>query len=291
MDSPLRDCVRRALLEDLGGADTPTAGDLTSRAALPGGQRGKGVIVSRDRGCLAGGEAARECFRALDPAVEVTVVEDGSSLEPGDEVMTVRGDVGALLAAERTALNFLQHLSGVATATRSMVAAVATTCACILDTRKTIPGLRALEKHAVRVAGGVNHRSGLYDQVLLKENHFALAGSGSYQDVVSGCVAVSEQPVIAEARTAEEAVEAVRGGAAVVMLDNFPVGGPMRDAVQAVRAAAARMGAEVQVEASGGIDLQNVREVAECGVDRISVGAITHSARALDMSMRVERIA
>ena len=124
MDSSLRDCVRRALLEDLGGADTPTAGDLTSRAALPEGQRGKGVIVSRDRGCLAGGEAARECFRALDPAVEVSLVGDGSSLEPGDEVMTVRGDLRAMLAAERTALNFLQHLSGVATATRAMVVAV-----------------------------------------------------------------------------------------------------------------------------------------------------------------------
>ena len=249
------------------------------------------MIVSRDRGCLAGGEAARECFRALDPAVEVSLVADGSSLEPGDEVLTVRGNLRAMLAAERTALNFLQHLSGVATATRAMVVAVATSCACILDTRKTTPGLRALEKHAVRVAGGVNHRSGLYDQMLLKENHFALAGSGSYQGVVSGCVAVSELPVIAEARTAEEAVAAVRGGAAVVMLDNFPVGGPMREAVQAVRAEAARMGAKVQVEASGGIDLENVREVAECGVDRISVGAITHSARALDMSMRLERSA
>ncbi len=290
MDTSLRDCVRRALLEDLGGAETAEAGDLTSRAAVPAGQIARGVIVTRGAGCLAGGMAARECFVALDPAAEVEVLEDSHDLQPGEVVLTVRGDVGGLLAAERTALNFLQHLSGVATATRALVAAVKSTGAQILDTRKTIPGLRDLEKQAVRAGGGVNHRFGLFDQVLLKENHFAMVGSTSHRDVVSTCVAASERPVIAEATTVEEALEAVRGGASVVMLDNFPVGEPIRGAVRAIAAEAERIGAEVKVEASGGIDLSNVRAVAECGVDRISVGAITHSAGALDMSMRVEPV-
>lgn len=276
--------VRAALAEDLGAA-----GDITTRRSVPPGRIGVGRIVAKAGGILAGIPVAVAVFRALDPHIVVdTLRDDGDRLGVGDLVLRVRGRVETLLGGERTALNFLQRLSGVATLTRQFVDAVAGSSARILDTRKTTPGLRALEKAAVRAGGGENHRFGLFDQVLLKENHFAAALPLSYEQVVRACVMNEDRPVVAEARTVEEATAAVRGGAGVVMLDNFGAGPGLREAVQAVRATAARLGVAVELEVSGGVDLSSVGALAASGVDRISVGRLTHSAPALDLSMLIE---
>lgn len=285
-------CVHRALAEDLGTEQVSAEADLTSRLCVPETARGVAWIRAKSNGVLAGMACAEAAFAALDATAQVDCLRaDGARLAPGDAVLRVRGRMRALLAAERTALNFLQRLSGIATMTASFVAAVAGTGARILDTRKTTPGLRRLEKDAVLAGGGENHRIGLFDQVLIKENHFASAAPLSYQEVVHRCVVEQEAPVVAEARTLDEAVAAVRGGAAVVLLDNFAPGPQLRDAVARVRQAALGGGRPVEVEASGGVRPDNVRAFAECGVDRISVGALTHSAPALDLSMLVEGIA
>lgn len=293
MESPqanLRDCVRRALAEDLGGT-VDVAGDVTSRLSVPAGKRGRARLLAKSAGVIAGLDCAVETFRALDPAAACELrLRDGDRFRRGDVVLTVESDMRALLAAERTALNFVQRLSGVATLTRAYVDAVAGTPARILDTRKTTPGLRVLEKAAVAAGGGQNHRIGLFDQVLLKENHFGFAQPASYEDTVRRCVRAQEAPVVAEARTVDEALAAVRGGAAVVLLDNFAPGPELRDAVAAVRRAAATAGREVLTEASGGVDLRSVRAFAETGVDRISIGALTHSAPAVDLSLLVEGV-
>ncbi|MCA8977815.1 MAG: carboxylating nicotinate-nucleotide diphosphorylase [Planctomycetes bacterium] len=284
----VQDCVRRALVEDLGRADLDLAGDVTSTLALPSEGRGQARMIAKATGVLAGLECAVAAFSMLDQSSRIVVAaRDGDALENGNLVMTIEGGMRALLAAERTALNFVQRLSGVATLTRAYVAAVAGTGARILDTRKTTPGLRALQKRAVVAGGGENHRHGLFDQVLLKENHFALASSLGYEDVVRRC-SDHRAPLVVEARSIEEAAAAARGGAAVVLLDNFKPGEPLRAAVAAVRAEAERCGRKVETEASGGIDLTTVRAYAESGVDRISVGALTHSAPALDLSLLVE---
>lgn len=287
--SSLFACVQRALVEDL-GVDPPTAdADVTSRLSVPAELRAEARITAKAAGVLAGLDCARAAFAALDGNAVVDVRRgDGAKVEPGDLVLTVRGRMRPLLAAERTALNFLQRLSGIATLTARFVAAVAGTGARVLDTRKTTPGLRLLEKQAVLAGGGTNHRIGLYDQVLLKENHFACARPLPFDEVVRRCVAGHPAPVVAEAQTLEEAVAIVRGGASVVLLDNFAPGPSLREAVAAVRAAAVQRGRPVEVEASGGVRLENVRAFAECGVDRISIGALTHSAPALDLSMLVE---
>jgi nicotinate-nucleotide pyrophosphorylase (carboxylating) len=285
----LDDCVRRALVEDLGTAEFEPSDDLTARLAIPADLVARATIRSKALGVLAGVECAVLAFTALDPACVVEPVrQDGDAVRPDDEVLIASGNVRALLAAERTALNFLQRLSGIATLTAAFVAAVAGTGARILDTRKTTPGLRMLEKRAVRSGGGSNHRNGLFDQVLLKENHFACARPLGHADVVRRCVDGQSAPVVAEARSADEAVAAVRGGAAVVLLDNFAPGPSLQAVVRAVRAEAAAAGRAVLVEASGGVRLDNVRAFAECGVDRISVGALTHSAPALDLSMLMQ---
>jgi len=287
----LRDCVRRALAEDLGTNDLALAADITTSRALTTRRRGRARLLAKATGVLAGSECAAEAFRLLDPDCTVEALQrDGDRFRPGDLVMRVEGDMAALLAAERTALNFVQRLSGVATTTRAFVDAVAGTRARILDTRKTTPGLRFLEKAAVVAGGGHNHRIGLYDQVLLKENHFGFAQPTPYEDVVRRCIATARDVVIAEARTVAEAVAAVRGGAAIVLLDNFTPGEPLRAAAAAVRAEATKLGRRVEVEASGGVSLATVRSFAESGVDRISVGAITHSAAAVDLSMLVEGV-
>ncbi|MCR9247788.1 MAG: carboxylating nicotinate-nucleotide diphosphorylase [bacterium] len=315
------DRVRRALAEDLGCADGGSSGqmappgstalgstalglgaagglrlesDVTSHLAVPADARGRARMVSKASGVLAGLDCATAAFRLLDSGSRVDLARrDGDAVEPGVEVLRVEAAMPALLAAERTALNFVQRLSGVATLTRQFVDAVAGTGARILDTRKTTPGLRLLEKAAVVAGGGHNHRIGLFDQVLLKENHFALARPVGYEEVVRRCVDNPDRtaPVIAEARTVDEAVAAVRGGADVVLLDNFAAGKPLRAAVAAVQATAHELSRQVETEASGGIDLQTVRAFAECGVDRISVGAVTHSAPALDLSLLVEGVA
>lgn len=290
-DGVLRDCVRRALAEDLGRADLGVEGDLTTRLAVAVGRLGRARLVAKEPGFLAGIGCAACAFQELDPSCQIEcLLRDGEAFRRGDLVMRVEGDMAALLAAERTALNFAQRLSGIATKTRAFVDAVVGTRAKVFDTRKTTPGLRVLEKHAVRAGGGNNHRIGLYDQVLLKENHFAFARPAAYEDVVRRCVAAQPGPVVAEARDVLEALAAVRGGAAVVLLDNFSPGAPLLAAVAAVRAEAARCEREVAVEASGGVDLDTVRAFAECGVDRISIGALTHSASSIDLSMLVEGV-
>jgi len=287
----LRDCVRRALAEDLGHQDLAVDRDVTSRLSVPVGRRGRARLVAKSAGVLAGLDCAVESFVALDPAaVTSSRFADGSAFTRGDLVLEVESDMRSLLAAERTALNFVQRLSGVATLTRSYVDAVAGTGAQILDTRKTTPGLRLLEKAAVAAGGGRNHRIGLYDQVLLKENHFGFARPASYEDVVRRCVREQQAPVVAEARDVTEALAAVRGGAAVVLLDNFVPDGTLHDAVRAVREAARGLGRKVLTEASGGVNLRTVRAFAEAGVDRISIGALTHSAPAVDLSLLVEGV-
>ncbi|MGC6487068.1 MAG: carboxylating nicotinate-nucleotide diphosphorylase [Planctomycetota bacterium] len=288
----LSEAVRRALAEDLGSEDLSVANDVTSSLSLPAGQRGRGEIRVKTAGVLAGVDCAVQAFRLLDPDVRVeAVVGDAARVSAGDCVLRFEGAMGPLLAAERTALNFLQRLSGVATRTRSFVDRVAGTGARILDTRKTTPGLRYLEKAAVVAGGGENHRIGLFDQVLLKENHFGFARPAAYADVVRRCCEGHERPVIAEARTVDEAVAAVDGGASVVLLDNFEAGDPLASAVAAVRERAEAVDRIVETEASGGIVLENVRRYAESGVDRISVGSLTHSAPAIDLSMVVEGVA
>jgi nicotinate-nucleotide pyrophosphorylase (carboxylating) len=288
----LRDCVRGALAEDLGSAAIDPGADVTTRLAVPHDLPGRARLIAKSAGVLAGVECATEAFRALAPDCQVELLRrDGDRFVPGDLILHVAGGMRALLVAERTALNFVQRLSGIATVTRAFVDAVAGTGARILDTRKTTPGLRLLEKAAVSAGGGCNHRIGLYDQVLLKENHFAFARPASYEDVVRRCVEGQSAPVVAEARTVAEALAAVQGGAAVVLLDNFAPGDVLRAAVAAIRSAAATQRRTVEIEASGGIDLRSVRAFAECGVDRISVGAITHSAPAADLSLLVEGVA
>lgn len=286
-----RECVRRALAEDLGSEELAVAADVTSALSVAATQRGRARIYAKSTGVLAGIACAEASFRLLDPDCAVEVVRaDGAALAPGDDVMLVDGPMATLLAGERTALNFLQRLSGVATMTRAFVDLVAGTGAAILDTRKTTPGMRYLEKAAVVAGGGQNHRIGLFDQVLLKENHFGFARPLSYEQVVRRCCDGQDRPVIAEARTVEEATAAVRGGASVVLLDNFEPGEPLRAAVAAVQQAAQAVGQRVATEASGGINLETVRAFAESGVDRISVGALTHSAPAVDLSMVVEGV-
>ena len=286
-----RDSVRRALAEDLGSDELAVVGDVTSALSGASSQRGRGSIRAKAAGVLAGLECALEVFRALDAGCTLSpALRDGDAFEPGDEVLRFEGAMAPLLAAERTALNFLQRLSGVATRTSQFVERVAGTGARILDTRKTTPGLRHLEKAAVVAGGGENHRIGLFDQVLLKENHFGFARPASYEDVVRRCAAGHDRPVIAEARSVDEALAAVRGGAGVVLLDNFSAGESLRAAVTAVQECARSLGRAVETEASGGIVLENVRDYAECGVDRISVGSLTHSAPAVDLSMIVEGV-
>ncbi len=266
--------VATALSEDIGAAD------LTAEALLPTGARGRASITQKAPGAVFGLEIVREVMRQSGvERFEAEAVEGEWRDEVPALVATAAGPAASLLAAERTALNFLGHLSGIATITARFVAAVAGTGARILDTRKTTPGLRALEKRAVAAAGGVNHRMGLYDAILIKENHIALAG-GLEPALESARATGGEVEV--ECRDLDEVSRAIAGGAGRILLDNMDAE-QIREAV-GLRAAADRP----QFEASGGISLENVRAVAETGVEYISVGALTHSAPALDLSMLIE---
>ena len=267
--------VRRALAEDLG-----RAGDLTTDAIVPPGLDAEARLVARAAGRIAGVEPALAAFRLLDPAVAAEVaLPDGSDAAAGATIATVRGPARAILAAERTALNFLGRLSGVATATRGLVAAVAGHRARIVCTRKTTPGLRALEKYAVRAGGGANHRFGLDDAVLIKDNHRALAG-GVRPAVERARAAVGHLvKVEVEVDTLDQLDEALAAGADAVLLDNMPLD-VLRRAVERARGRAI-------TEASGGITAGTAAAVAATGVDLISVGWLTHSAPALDVALDV----
>jgi nicotinate-nucleotide pyrophosphorylase (carboxylating) len=267
--------VRAALAEDLG-----RAGDLTTDAIVPEDARCEARVVVRREGRVAGAEVAASAFRLLDPRVEVEVVaRDGRDVDAGATVLTVRGPARAVLSAERTALNLLGRLSGVATATRAWVRAVAGTRARVVCTRKTTPGLRLLEKYAVRCGGGFNHRFGLDDAVLVKDNHLAVAG-GIRPAVERVRAAVGHMVrVEVEVDTLGQLDEALALGVDVVLLDNMDP--------PTLRRAVAMVAGRCPTEASGGVNLSTVRSIAETGVDLISVGALTHSAPALDVSLEV----
>jgi nicotinate-nucleotide pyrophosphorylase (carboxylating) len=276
----LSDLVRNALAEDVG------TGDVTTAATIPADRAGRARVIARAPGVVAGIAAFAETYRQVDAGVAVEIAKgDGAEVEVGDPIAFAVGAFGSLLVAERVALNFLQRLSGVATQARRFARAVAGTGARVVDTRKTTPGWRALEKAAVRDGGGFNHRMGLYDAFLIKENH--VAGSGGIEAALASVASRNDArlPVEIEVRTAEE-LEAVLASSHPpdrILLDNFGID----DLVPAVRRIRS-VGRPVVVEASGGISLATVRTVAEAGVDWISVGALTHSAPALDLSCLIE---
>ena len=270
----MSDPVGRALAEDLGD------GDLTTRAVVPEGARARAVIRQKEPGVLAGVEVVRAVFERVDPELEVELLApEGEWREPGP-VAEITGAAASILAAERVALNFLGRLSGVATLTARYVSAVEGTAARILDTRKTTPGLRELEKAAVRGGGGVSHRSGLHDAILVKENHAALAGGVGDAARHALEAAPSGTTVEVECRSSAELQEALDAGVGRILLDNMTP--------DQLRAAVELVGGRAELEASGGITLDTVRAVAETGVDYISVGALTHSAPALDVSLLLE---
>ena len=261
--------VRAFLAEDVGD------GDLTTEAVVPADARLEASLLLKERGVVCGLEAAEAVFRELDPELDFEAVAREGNVTQGD-VARFSGNARAILTGERTALNLLGRLSGIATLTRRYVDAVAGTGAQILDTRKTTPGLRALEKLAVRCGGGTNHRFGLFDAILIKDNHVQFAGGVAEAVRRAGGHGV---PVEVECETLDDVRAALDAGADTILLDNMTVP-QLRDAVALVAGRA-------KTEASGGVTLETVRQIAETGVDFVSVGALTHSARSLDVSLEV----
>jgi nicotinate-nucleotide pyrophosphorylase (carboxylating) len=268
----LDDWLREALLEDLG------TGDVTTEILVPPSLRARAEVKAKESFVVAGVEVAVRTFTLLSKDVEVlSRVDDGREVEAGAVLLALEGPVRALLGGERVSLNILQHLSGVATLTRRFVEAVEGTGVKILDTRKTLPGLRILEKYAVRTGGGVNHRSSLSEGILVKENH--LTACGGVERAIKTIKEKSPHTlrVEVEAATLEEVEEALDAGVDAILLDNM--------SVETIRKAVKRVRGTVQLEVSGGVTLENVRRIAETGVDAISVGRVTHSAPAVDISM------
>lgn len=264
--------VAAALAEDLG------PGDVTSAAVVPEDRVGRAVFVARAGGVLAGGPVLRRVMAQVDSRVWVTLMlDDGMRFAPGDALAVVEGAARSLLAAERTALNFLQHMSGIATRTARFVSLVEGTGARIVDTRKTVPGMRVLAKYAVRMGGGHNHRTGLFDGILIKDNHLRAAGG-----ITPAVRAARERAshllrVEVEVETLEQVSEALEAGADLLLLDNMPL--------DRMRQASALCRGRALTEASGGVTEETVRAIAETGVDLISVGALTHSVAALDLAL------
>ena len=289
----IKEIVDRALAEDLG------KGDVTTEALIPGDQQGTGFIMTKEEGILAGIEAAKQVFLRVGPELKMRILlKDGARVKPGSKVAKVSGSISSILKAERVALNFLQRLSGIASETNRYVTRVKHLPVCIMDTRKTTPGFRSLEKYAVSVGGGRNHRMNLSDGILIKDNHLvALRRQGmNIKEIIARArqnaplslrgakrqsnLQAKQSQVEVEVRTVSEALEAVEAGADIIMLDNMNIE-DMREAVKSINGRAL-------IEASGGITLDNVRAVAETGVDFISIGALTHSVRALDISLDLE---
>jgi nicotinate-nucleotide pyrophosphorylase (carboxylating) len=263
--------VRSTLAEDLG-----EAGDITSQAVIPADARFTGVMDSRERIVAAGLPVAHAFFRSLDPEVEIeSLVEDGELVEAGADLLRLRGKARALLTAERSALNIVQHLSGIATLTRRYVDSIAGTGATLLDTRKTIPGLRRLEKYATRMGGAQNHRMGLWDSAMIKDNHVAVAGGVA--EAVRRAAAAGIERIIVEVDRLDQIEPALQAGATHLLLDNMDV--------PALREAVALVAGRVPTEASGGVTLETVRAKAETGVTYVSVGRITQSAPAADIGL------
>lgn len=279
LEIPVEELIDHALAEDL------SYGDATTEALIPDGQQRKALIIVKAEGVLAGIQIAEEVFHKVDPRLKISILlRDGARVEPGDIVASVAGKVASILKAERTALNFLQRLSGIASETANYVKAVEGLPVQITDTRKTTPGLRLLEKYAVRVGGGQNHRMHLGDGILIKDNHLAVLHKQgiSFEQIIAKVrqnVSRSSKIEI-EVKTPEEALEAAKARADIIMLDNMNLK-DMKRAVQLINGRAL-------IEASGGITLSKLRAVAETGVNFISVGALTHSAKALDMSLELE---
>lgn len=272
-----RELVRRALAEDLGWDD------VTTEATVDPALRARGILLAKSPLVLAGLDVALETFRQLDPAVKVTVhVHDGDRAEPGTVIAELVGCAATFVTAERTALNFLQRMSGSATLTRRFVDAAGGRIV-ILDTRKTTPTLRTLEKYAVRCGGGVNHRQGLDDMVLIKDNHIRLAG-GVTRAMERARRFARERDLLVEveAQNLRQVDEALAAGAEMIMLDNLSTG-EIRDAVR-------RVGGRAKIEISGGVTLDRIGELASTGADYVSVGALTHSAPAADISFELEPV-
>jgi nicotinate-nucleotide pyrophosphorylase (carboxylating) len=275
----LEELIRLALEEDLG------SGDHTSLATIPWDAKGKSKLLIKEAGILAGVDVAKQVYKQLDPDVHFEMlIRDGAPVQPGDIVFYVSGSTRSLLSGERLALNFMQRMSGIATATSQFVRLVAGTSVRILDTRKTTPLLRELEKIAVKLGGGENHRMGLYDMIMIKDNHIDFAGGITRAiDAVNTYLKLKVEDlklkVEIEVRNFDEMEEVLeRGGVDRIMLDNFTV----TDLARAVK----RIGGRFETEASGGINIHNIREYAETGVDFISVGALTHHIKSLDMSLK-----
>ncbi len=276
-DHFLRSFIINALAEDTG------SGDHSSLASIPATATGRARLLVKENGIIAGLNVAREVFLITDPSLETEILlADGAPVKSGDIALTVYGRVHSLLRAERLVLNIMQRMSGIATATASYVAEISGTKARITDTRKTTPGMRALEKEAVRLGGGVNHRMGLYDMIMLKDNHIDYAGG------ITAAVKSTQEylgrhnlnlKIEVESRNISEVREILAvGGVDRIMLDNFDI--------PATREAVAVIGEKAETESSGGITLANVRDYAMCGVDFISVGALTHHIKSLDMSLK-----
>jgi nicotinate-nucleotide pyrophosphorylase (carboxylating) len=274
MDHSLKELIEKALAEDLG------PGDVTSEATIPADSLSTAVVLAKQDLVLAGIDIAAEVFRHLDPDVRFTpIAKDGDMIHAGTELARLSGNTRALLAGERVALNLLQHLSGIATLTAQYVEKLRGLKAEVLDTRKTLPGLRQLEKNAVRIGGGKNHRMGLYDMVLIKDNHIKAAG-GITKAVASARTKTGNLRIEVETKTLDEVREAVAAKPDIIMLDNMPID-VMREAVRMI-------GGRALVEASGNVTLETVRHIAESGVDFVSSGSLTHSAPAADISMKIK---
>ena len=270
------DLIDLALKEDIG------PGDITTDNIVPADDKGKGIIVAKQDLVIAGLKVAEKVFNALEPTVLFTsTVKDGDRVAKGATVVTIEGTLRSLLKGERTALNFLQRLSGIATQARAYVETVSGTSVKLIDTRKTTPGWRVLEKYAVRVGGAYNHRMGLYDGVLIKDNHIAAAG-GITQAVQQVRRAISHLvKVEVETTTPEEIREALTAGADIIMLDNMDL--------EQIRQAVGIIKNKALVEVSGGVTRERLNDLAQTGVDLISIGALTHSAVAVDLSMRITK--
>lgn len=275
MDFNLKNLIANALAEDLGN------GDITSEATIPVESTSEAVILAKQHLVLVGIDVAREVFRYLDPGIQFSpFAKDGEVIHAGTELARLSGNTRALLAGERVALNLLQHLSGIATLTAAYVEKIKGLQAEVLDTRKTLPGLRLLEKYAVRMGGGRNHRFGLSDGVLIKDNHIKAVGSITLAVELARKKAHHLLKIEVETKNLDEVREALSAKADIIMLDNMPID-LMRQAVKMING-------QALVEASGNVTLETVRHIAETGVDLISSGSLTHSAPAADISMKIQ---
>jgi nicotinate-nucleotide pyrophosphorylase (carboxylating) len=271
----LKRMIKLALREDIG------KGDITTLRIVSPETKGRAIIISKAKGIIAGGKVGEAVFKELDPKIKFTqIISDGTKFNSNEKLFEIEGKLNAILTGERVALNFLQHLSGIATLTNKFVEKVRGTKVKILDTRKTTPGLRELEKYAVQCGGGKNHRMGLWDMVLIKDNHIKVAGG--IEKAISKFSSFTQSLIEIEVKDIRDLKKALRYPINWIMLDNMSIS-EIKESVEIIKTKDPR----IRIEVSGGVKLSNVREIAETGVDYISVGALTHSAPAIDMSLKV----